>query len=53
LSFGRYRNVALLDVPRSYLAWIVRTDGIPAADRWAAEQFLAATSPRRRRGRRR
>ncbi len=49
LSFGRYRDVALAQIPRSYLRWMLQADNVPDADRWAAEQFLRAVAgPRRR-----
>lgn len=44
LSFGKYRNVAIAQIPRSYLRWMAQADNVPDADRWAAEQFLRAVA---------
>lgn len=44
LSFGKYSGKRLSDVPRDYLLWSVKeADGIPDADAWAIQQFLAVT----------
>jgi uncharacterized protein (DUF3820 family) len=49
LSFGRYRNKPLAEIPQSYLRWAL-TANVPDADRWAVQQFLQTTAmPRRRR----
>jgi uncharacterized protein (DUF3820 family) len=50
LAFGKYRNVPLAKVPTDYLLWMVRTEGVPAADRWAAGQYLRAVRRHRRQG---
>jgi len=44
LSFGKYRNVPLSQIPTDYLRWMVRTESIPDADRWAAGQYLRAVA---------
>jgi hypothetical protein len=47
LAFGKYRNVPLAKIPRSYLRWML-TANVPDADRWAAERYLQAVAPPRR-----
>lgn len=40
LSFGRYRNVPLSQIPRTYLRWMLTAKGVPDADRWAVGRYL-------------
>jgi uncharacterized protein (DUF3820 family) len=46
LSFGRYHGKTLKSIPRSYLRWLVRAEGIPIGDVWAVSQFLGLSSRR-------
>ena len=33
LSFGKFRGQRFRDIPKSYLEWVARTEGIPKTDR--------------------
>lgn len=44
LSFGRYCGKPLAVIPRSYLNWVLKADGVPDADVWAVKRFLAAAT---------
>lgn len=46
LSFGKYAGKPLQSIPRDYLEWMVAAPRIPAADVWAAKQFLRLSSRR-------
>ena len=39
LSFGKYCNVPLARIPRSYLRWMLRVN-VPDTDRWAVGRYL-------------
>ena len=50
LSFGRYRNTPLCEVPAEYLRWVLMAENVPDADRWVVEQFLQTVVRPRQRG---
>lgn len=48
LSFGRFRNKPLSQVPIYYLRWLVGAESVPDADRWAVTRYLQNVERRRK-----